>query len=116
MRFLITGGAGFIGSNLVRLLIDQCHEVCNVDALTYAGNRSSLADLEASPAYAFHKLDIAKGDGLHELVAESKPDAVLHIAAESHVDRSIDGITYVTDRPGHSMRYAIDASKLKREL
>ena len=91
MRFLITGGCGFIGSNLVRHLIAQGHQVCNIDALTYAGNRSSLADSEANPAYAFHKLDIAKGDGLHELVAESKPDAVLHLAAESHVDRSIDG-------------------------
>jgi len=91
MRFLITGGSGFIGSNLVRFLIGQGHQICNIDALTYAGNPSSLADLEANPAYAFHKLDIAKGDGLHELVAESKPDAVLHLAAESHVDRSIDG-------------------------
>lgn len=91
MRFLITGGCGFIGSNLVRFLIAQGHQICNVDALTYAGNPSSLADLEANPAYAFHKLDIAQGDGLHELVSESKPDAVLHLAAESHVDRSIDG-------------------------
>jgi dTDP-glucose 4,6-dehydratase len=91
MRFLITGGCGFIGSNLVRFLVGQGHQICNIDALTYAGNSSSLADLEANPAYAFHKLDIAKGDGLHELVAESKPDAVLHLAAESHVDRSIDG-------------------------
>ena len=91
MRFLITGGSGFIGSNLVRHLRAQGHQVGNIDALTYAGNRSSLADSEANPAYAFHKLDIAQGDGLHELVAESKPDAVLHLAAESHVDRSIDG-------------------------
>ena len=91
MRFLITGGSGFIGSNLVRFLIGQGHRICNIDALTYAGNPSSLADLEGNAAYAFHKLDIAKGDGLHELVAESKPDAVLHLAAESHVDRSIDG-------------------------
>lgn len=91
MRFLITGGSGFIGSNLVRFLVGQGHRVCNIDSLTYAGNPSSLADLEANPAYAFHKLDIANGDGLHELVAESKPDAILHLAAESHVDRSIDG-------------------------
>ena len=91
MRFLITGGSGFIGSNLVRFLVGQSHQICNIDALTYAGNPSSLADLEGKDAYAFHKLDIANGDGLHELVAESKPDAVLHLAAESHVDRSIDG-------------------------
>jgi dTDP-glucose 4,6-dehydratase len=91
MRFLITGGSGFIGSNLVRFLVGQGHQICNIDALTYAGNPSSLADLEGNAAYAFHKLDIANGDGLHELFAESKPDAVLHLAAESHVDRSIDG-------------------------
>jgi len=91
MRFLITGGCGFIGSNLVRFLIAQGHQICNIDALTYAGNPSLLIDLEANPVYTFHKLDIAKGDGLHELVAESKPDAVLHLASESHDDRSIDG-------------------------
>ena len=91
MRFLITGGAGFIGSNLVRLLIDQGHEVCNVDALTYAGNPSSLADLGDHPSYRFCKLDIANGSGLAELMANTAPDAVLHLAAESHVDRSIDG-------------------------
>jgi dTDP-D-glucose 4,6-dehydratase len=63
MRFLIAGGSGFIGSNLVRHLLAQGHQVCNIDALTYAGNRSSLADLEANPACAFHNLAIALGDG-----------------------------------------------------
>ena len=91
MRFLITGGAGFIGSNLVRHLIAQGHEVCNVDALTYAGNPGSLANLENHSAYRFFKLDIASGVGLSDLFAQTAPDAVLHLAAESHVDRSIDG-------------------------
>jgi dTDP-glucose 4,6-dehydratase len=91
MRFLITGGSGFIGSNLVRHLIAQGHEVCNVDALTYAGNPGSLADLEQHSAYRFFKLDIASGVGLSALFAQTAPDAVLHLAAESHVDRSIDG-------------------------
>jgi dTDP-glucose 4,6-dehydratase len=91
MRFLITGGAGFIGSNLVRHLIAQGHEVCNVDALTYAGNPGSLVDLENHSCYRFFKLDIASGAGLSALFAQTAPDAVLHLAAESHVDRSIDG-------------------------
>lgn len=91
MRLLVTGGSGFIGSNLVRHLVGQGYFVCNIDALTYAGNPSSLADLEGNPAYSFQKLDIATGVGLHEIVAQSRPDAVLHLAAESHVDRSIDG-------------------------
>jgi dTDP-glucose 4,6-dehydratase len=91
MRFLITGGAGFIGSNLVRHLIAQGHEVCNVDALTYAGNPGSLVDLENHSCYRFFKLDIASGAGLSGLFSQTAPDAVLHLAAESHVDRSIDG-------------------------
>jgi dTDP-glucose 4,6-dehydratase len=76
---------------LVRFLSGQGHQICNIDALTYAGNPSSLADLEGNAAYAFHKLDIASGVGLSALFAQTAPDAVLHLAAESHVDRSIDG-------------------------
>jgi dTDP-glucose 4,6-dehydratase len=91
MRFLITGGAGFIGSNLVRFLVGQGHEVCNVDALTYAGNPGSLSDLACHPAYRFCKFDIASSAGLSDLFSKAAPDAVLHLAAESHVDRSIDG-------------------------
>lgn len=91
MKFFVTGGAGFIGSNLVRHLIAQNHSVCNIDALTYAGNPNSLADLESHPNYQFHQIDIATGSGLAKSLSDYAPDAVLHLAAESHVDRSIDG-------------------------
>jgi dTDP-glucose 4,6-dehydratase len=91
MRFFVTGGSGFIGSNLVRHLISEKHSVFNVDALTYAGNPNSLCDLESHPNYEFHQLDIATGLGLARALGAYAPDAVLHLAAESHVDRSIDG-------------------------
>ncbi|MDA8745818.1 dTDP-glucose 4,6-dehydratase [Rubripirellula amarantea] len=91
MRILITGGAGFIGSNLVRLALQQGHHVLNVDALTYAGNLKSLADVSASPAYRFLHLDITDSAGVANAVMQFSPDAVMHLAAESHVDRSITG-------------------------
>jgi dTDP-glucose 4,6-dehydratase len=92
MKILITGGAGFIGSNLVRLLVTTTpHTVLNVDALTYAGNRRSLADLEGNPRYQFAQADICDAAAMTKLFADFKPDWVMHLAAESHVDRSIDG-------------------------
>ena len=91
MRCFMTGGAGFIGSNLVRYLLGQGHEVLNVDALTYAGNLSSLADLTALPKYRFVQADIANDARLSGWLQEFAPDCVMHLAAESHVDRSIDG-------------------------
>ena len=91
MRILVTGGAGFIGSNLVRLLVGKRHHVLNVDKLTYAGNRASLADLEGNPLHVFLQGDIRDAEFLRRAFAESKPDWVMHLAAESHVDRSIDG-------------------------
>lgn len=92
MKILVTGGAGFIGSAVVRHLIDDTgHEVVNVDALTYAGNPESVATAAQSPRYAFIKADIADRAAMDAAFARHQPDAVMHLAAESHVDRSIDG-------------------------
>jgi dTDP-glucose 4,6-dehydratase len=91
-RFLITGGAGFIGSAVVRHLIRETdHRVCVVDKLTYAGNLASLAPVASSPRYSFVRADIADADKMKNVFASQRPDVVMHLAAESHVDRSIDG-------------------------
>jgi dTDP-glucose 4,6-dehydratase len=91
-RFLITGGAGFIGSAVVRHLIRETdHRVCVVDKLTYAGNLASLAPVANNPRYAFVRADIADADKMKSVFASYRPDVVMHLAAESHVDRSIDG-------------------------
>lgn len=90
--FLITGGAGFIGSAVIRELIQNTnHRVVNVDKLTYAGNLESLANVEASGHYAFVQADICDVNIMQQLFEQYQPDVVMHLAAESHVDRSIDG-------------------------
>ncbi|KAB6716675.1 dTDP-glucose 4,6-dehydratase, partial [Roseobacter sp. TSBP12] len=91
MKILITGGAGFIGSAVVRLAIARGHEVVNVDALTYAACLDNVASVSDSPLYAFEQVDIRNRAGLDTVFATHKPDVVMHLAAESHVDRSIDG-------------------------
>ncbi|QNU62109.1 dTDP-glucose 4,6-dehydratase [Vreelandella titanicae] len=90
--FLITGGAGFIGSAVVRELIQNtAHKVVNVDKLTYAGNLESLASVEANERYTFAQADICDAQAMQQLFEQHQPDVVMHLAAESHVDRSIDG-------------------------
>ncbi len=89
---LITGGAGFIGSALVRMLLrESSHEIVNVNKLTYAGNLESLPDLHLHPRHRFEEIDICDGDAIRDCFERYMPDAVVHLAAESHVDRSIDG-------------------------
>lgn len=91
MKILITGGAGFIGSNLVHLALAEDHKVINVDKLTYAGNVDSLAEVINHPGHTFVEGDIADGDLMARLFDDHHPQAVMNLAAESHVDRSIDG-------------------------
>ncbi|WBV45564.1 dTDP-glucose 4,6-dehydratase [Pseudoroseomonas cervicalis] len=93
MRILVTGGAGFIGSALVRRLVlqEQVEAVLVVDKLTYAGERRSLRDCEGKPGFGFLQADIADAAAMAQAFAEFRPDAVMHLAAESHVDRSIAG-------------------------
>ena len=89
---LVTGGAGFIGSAVVRQLLDETdHRVINVDKLTYAANLESLPQAVGHPRYMFAQTDICDGEAIRTLLATHQPDAVMHLAAESHVDRSIDG-------------------------
>ncbi|PHM66227.1 dTDP-glucose-4,6-dehydratase [Xenorhabdus stockiae] len=92
MKILVTGGAGFIGSALVRHIINHTNDsVINVDKLTYAGNLESLKDIDHSPRYSFEKADICDRNVLDNILEKHQPDAVMHLAAESHVDRSISG-------------------------
>ncbi len=92
MKILVTGGCGFIGSALVRMLISSTeHSVLNIDKLTYAGNQASLASVLPSARYSFFQADICGRKEIEKAFRDYAPDAVIHLAAESHVDRSIDG-------------------------
>ena len=91
MKILVTGGAGFIGSAVVRLAVARGHEVVNLDALTYAACMENVASVADSPQYAFEQADIRDRAALDRVLETHKPDTIMHLAAESHVDRSIDG-------------------------
>ena len=91
MKILITGGAGFIGSAVIRQALKAGHSVVNVDRLTYAANLANLASVESLPQYSFEKIDICDLSALQSVFDRHQPDRVMHLAAESHVDRSIDG-------------------------
>src|SRR5208282_4791299 len=91
MKLLVTGGAGFIGSAVIRLVLrETAAAVVNLDKLTYAANLDSLAAIEPDPRYAFEKVDICDRPEVERVFRQHRPDAVMHLAAESHVDRSID--------------------------
>lgn len=92
LKIVVTGGAGFIGSAVIRQYInDTDHEVINLDALTYAGNLESLKNVDSSPRYHFEQADIRDIAAIQAVFDKYQPDAIMHLAAESHVDRSIDG-------------------------
>jgi dTDP-glucose 4,6-dehydratase len=88
---LVTGGAGFIGSAVCRRLAGQGYRVINLDKLTYAADLNSLREIQGSNRYSFHQADICDGSALLAILEQEKPDAIMHLAAETHVDRSIDG-------------------------
>ncbi len=92
MKVIVTGGAGFIGSAVIRQTINETsHEVINLDALTYAGNLESLKDVDQSARYTIEHVNICNIDDIQRVFDQHQPDAIMHLAAESHVDRSIDG-------------------------
>jgi dTDP-glucose 4,6-dehydratase len=92
MRFLVTGGAGFIGSAVARLIVAETnHDLLVVDKLTYAGNLDSLPAIDSDPRFRFIRADICDAEAMRRILADYRPDIVMHLAAESHVDRSIDG-------------------------
>src|SRR6266852_7001090 len=104
MKLLVTGGAGFIGSAVCRLFVSELDAaLLNVDKLTYAANLASLKAIENNPRYAFHRADIGDRPAIAALLGSFAPDAILHLAAESHVDRSID-------RPGEFIKTNIEGT------
>ena len=91
MKIMVTGGAGFIGSAVIRLALERGFEIVNFDKLTYAANLENLAGYDDRPGYAFVKADICDAGAVRQALEDHRPDAIMHLAAESHVDRSIDG-------------------------
>ncbi|MEZ5895184.1 MAG: dTDP-glucose 4,6-dehydratase [Parvularculaceae bacterium] len=91
MKIMVTGGAGFIGSAVIRLALERGFEIVNFDKLTYAANLENLAGYDTRPGYAFVKADICDAAAVRQALEDHRPDAIMHLAAESHVDRSIDG-------------------------
>ena len=92
MNIIVTGGAGFIGSAVIRHIISSTHnQVLNIDKLTYAGNLESLVDVEDNPRYSFKQIDLCDAEAIEQAFDHFQPDLIMHLAAESHVDRSIDG-------------------------
>ena len=121
MKIIVTGGAGFIGSAVIRKAINDGHHIINVDCLTYAANLESLKAVSSSPNYEFVNIDICNAATLMGLFDSCQPDAVMHLAAESHVDRSIDGPgafiqtnvigTYALLQAARNYRDTLNASK-----
>lgn len=90
MKILVTGGAGFIGSNFISRALAEGHTIINIDKLTYAGKLENLSEVASDPHYTFYKMDICETNAIGKILCDHKPEALLHMAAESHVDRSID--------------------------
>lgn len=114
MKLLVTGGAGFIGSAVVRAALADGHQVVVVDKLTYSGNLANLTEVADHPDYAFEKVDICDRPALTEVFDRHRPDAVMHLAAESHVDRSIDGPTIFVQTNVMGMAVLLEAVRAYR--
>ena len=111
----VTGGAGFIGSSLVRLLVGTGYKVVNIDKLTYAGNLANLQRVDQHPNYRFEQLDICDRRGLDRLFKHYKPSGLINLAAESHVDRSIDGSAAFLQTNVHGTHTLLEAARAYQE-
>ena len=117
MKFLVTGGAGFIGSCVVRRLVAAGNEVVTLDLLTYAGHLESLGNARHAPNHQFRQADVRDGEAVRHVFSETRPDAVIHLAAESHVDRSIDSPTdFVTTNVHGTVTVLQAATEYWRQL